>query len=58
MTVAADADEATLRATALADEKIIGRFRAKEPDSFAREVSLAFGARIEREGSRIRIEQN
>jgi transmembrane sensor len=44
--------------SALADEKIIGRFRAKEPDSFAREVSLAFGARIEREGSRIRIEQN
>lgn len=43
---------------ALADEKIVGRFSTKEPDSFAREVSLAFKARIEREGNTIRIEQN
>jgi len=43
---------------ALADEKIVGRFSTKEPDSFAHEVSLAFGARIEKEGNIIRIEQN
>lgn len=43
---------------ALADEKIVGRFSTKEPDAFAHEVSLAFGARIEREGNRIRIEQD
>lgn len=43
---------------ALADEKIVGRFSTKEPDSFAREISLAFKARVEREGNTIRIEQN
>jgi len=43
---------------ALADEKIVGRFSTREPDAFAHEVSLAFGARIEKEADRIRIERN
>lgn len=43
---------------ALANEKIVGRFSAKEPDAFAKMVSLAFGARIEKEGKRIRIAKN
>ena len=43
---------------ALADEKIVGRFSTKEPDAFANMVSLAFGARVERDGKRIRIARN
>jgi len=42
----------------LADEKVVGRFSTKEPDVFANMISLAFGARIERQDGIIRIAQN
>jgi transmembrane sensor len=42
-------------APALADEKIVGRFRSSRPDSFAHVVSLTFDARVYEEGKRIRV---
>lgn len=40
---------------ALANEKIVGRFSMREPGAFANMVSVAFGARVERQGKRIRL---
>jgi len=43
---------------AIADEKIAGRFHTDEPDTFARVVSVTFGANVEKRDGRIHIEKN
>jgi transmembrane sensor len=40
---------------ALADEKLVGQFRAKEPETFAAAVATTLGATVEEEGDTIRL---
>lgn len=43
---------------ALADEKVVGRFRTNEPQAFAKAASIMFGARAEVTGDRIVVSPN